>query len=134
MKKRTAQEQKLADRAYLCAWRRRHREQLKVALAGIHRNVLKALLAQRKDLRSARELVDFISAQNWSAVDAGTRLIALHEINRAITALREARGLAPIDNPLPGAPASAFQIIKSIMTSLPPQAGEASQSQSRRIA
>jgi hypothetical protein len=125
MKKRSAQEQKLADRAYLLrAWRRRHREQLKVALAGIHRNVLKALVAQLKDLRSARELVDFIAAQDWSAVDANTRLICLHEINAAISALRERNGQAPIDDPLPGAPENAFQIICKLLTSFPLPAGE----------
>ena len=46
-------------------------------------------------------------------------MIALHEINAAITALRERNGLAPIDDPLPGAPENAFRIIKTIMTSFP---------------
>lgn len=48
-----------------------------------------------------------------------TRAIALHQTNRAITALRECNGLAPIDDPLPGAPPGAFQIIREIITKRP---------------
>jgi hypothetical protein len=59
-------------------------------------------MAQLKDLRSARELVAFVEAQGWNEVDADARLIALHEINQAITKLRECADLAPIDDALPG--------------------------------
>ena len=80
----------LADRAHLLrAWRRWHREQLKEALAGVHGAVLERLMAKLKDLRSARELVAFIEAQDWACVDSDTRAIALFEIDRAIVALRE---------------------------------------------
>jgi len=121
MKARSAKDQELADRAYLLrAWHKWHREQLKEALAGVHGAVLERLLAGLKNLRSARELVDFISAKDWGAVDTDTRLIALHQINDAITRLRERRGLDAIDDPLPGQPASAFQIIKLMFKSFPP--------------
>ena len=123
--KRREKDQELADPAYLLrAWRRHHREQLQEALAGVHRDVLKRLLEQLKDLRSARELVDFISAQNWEAVDADTRLIALHEINQAIIKLREKSGMEPIDDPRPGQPDNAFRIIKAMLESFPLSAGE----------
>jgi hypothetical protein len=125
MKRRTAKEQELNDRATLLrAWRRWRREQLEDALAGMHGAVLERLMTQLKDLRSARELVDFIAAQDWAAVDYDTRLTALHEINDAIAALREHSGLTPIDDPLPGQPENAFRIIKAIMSSFPPNAGK----------
>lgn len=108
----------------LRAWKNWHAEMLEEALAGVHRDVLKRLLEQLKDLRSARELVDFISAQNWEAVDADTRLIALHEINQAIIKLREKSGMEPIDDPRPGQPDNAFRIIKAMLESFPLSAGE----------
>jgi hypothetical protein len=118
MKRRTSdRDKKLADDARLLrAWRNWHREQLEEALAGVHGAVLERLMRELKDLRSARELVDFISAQNWEAVDADTRLIALHQINDAITKLRERKGLAPIDDAFPGEPLTAFQFIRNIMS------------------
>jgi hypothetical protein len=124
MKRRTAKEQELADDAYLLrAWKRWHREQLKAALAGVHGAVLERLMMHLKDLRSARELVNFIATEDWSAVDAATRLI-LHEVNTAITKLREKSGMEPIDDPLPGQPDNAYRIIKALFESFPSQAGE----------
>ena len=96
-----------------------HREQLAGALVGLHRDVLTRLMAQLKAQRSARELVNFVAAQDWSVVDADTRAIALFEINNAIVTLRERRGLPPFDDPLPGAPPNAFQVIRKILTELP---------------
>jgi hypothetical protein len=115
----------LADRAHLLrAWRRWHVERLEEALEGVHGAVLERLMAQLKDLHSARELVDFIAAQDWSVVDTDTRFTALHEINIAITKLRERNGQEPISDPLPGAPQNAFRIIKNLFKSFPPRAGE----------
>jgi hypothetical protein len=76
-------------------------------------------MAQLKELRTARELVNFISAQDWSVVDDDTRAIVLHQINRAVTALRERQGLAPIDDALPGEPLTAFQIIRETINQFP---------------
>jgi hypothetical protein len=124
-RRRTAKEKELADNVRLLrAWKKFHREQLEEALAGVHRDVLERLLAQLKNLQSARQLVDFISAQDWAAVDAATRLTCLHEINVAISTLRQSRGLDPINDPLPGAPDNAFRIIKAVFESFPPQVGE----------
>ena len=77
----------------------------------MHRDVFERLMARLKQLRSARELVSFIAAQDWSAVGAAARLIALHEINQAIMRLRERNGLPPIDDALPGERPTAFQLI-----------------------
>jgi len=110
--RKSENEKELADRERLTRmWRRYHAEQLEQALAGIHSDVMKRLVAQLEDLRSARALVDFIAAQDWESVDADTRAIALFEINRTITALRDA---------LPGEPLTAFQIIREIITKVSP--------------
>jgi hypothetical protein len=101
-----------------------HREQLEEALAGVHRDALKRVMAQLENLKSARELVDAMAAEDWSVVDTDTRLIVLHEINVAITWLRERQGLEPIDDPLPGQPDNAFRIIKKLFDSFPPRVGE----------
>ena len=115
-RRRPAQEKNLADDARLMrAFRAWHREQLEEALAGVHADVMNRLMAQLKDLRAARELIAFIEAQDWNAVDADTRLTALHEINVAIMRLRERLGQEPIDDALPGEPLRAYQLIRSII-------------------
>jgi len=118
MRRRRTQDQELADNARLLrGWRHWHAEQLQEALAGIHADVMRRLMAQLENLRSARELVGFISAQDWSAVDNDTRATALHEIDAAITTLRQGNGLAPIDDALPGDRDTVFQVIKRILNS-----------------
>ena len=115
---RTAQEKKRADDQRLLRWWRAwHREQLEQALDGMHGDIMRGLMAQLKDLHSARVLVDFISARDWSRVDANTRLVALHEIDSAICALRTKAGLDFISDPLPGEPDNAFRIIKALFAS-----------------
>jgi hypothetical protein len=74
-RRRSEKEQKLIDDARLMrAWRAWHADQLTEALAGVHAEVMRRLMAQLEDLRSARELVAFITAQDWGVVDANTRL------------------------------------------------------------
>jgi hypothetical protein len=125
MKRQFAKE--LADnQTLLRRWRRWHREQLKAALLGMHGAVLARLMQQLKDLGEARALVDAIAREDWGAVDNETRAVALHEISTAITKLREQHNLKPFDDPLPGAPANAFQIIRSIILN-----GEAGRSRFR---
>jgi hypothetical protein len=119
MRRKSEKDQALADNAKLLrTWRRWHREQLEEALAGVHCDVLERLMAQLKDLRSARELVDFIAAQDWAAVDADTRFTALHQINAAITTLRETNALPPFNDAIPWTDErpTAFQIIRGILT------------------
>jgi hypothetical protein len=119
-RRKSEKDKKLADDARLMHWWAAwHREQLEQALDGMHGDIMRGLMAQLKDLRSARVLVDFISARDWSRIDANTRMVALHEINRAIAALRSKLGLPFVDDPLPGQPDNAFRIIKSLFNSFP---------------
>jgi hypothetical protein len=122
MKKRTAAEQELVDNARLLrAWHNWHAEELVEALAGPHRHVLEPLMEilQKLDPQSSRQLINFIRAQDWSAVGAQTKLVVLHEINVAITKLRERNSRPPIDDALWGEPATAFQVIRLIV--IPPE-------------
>jgi|SRR5215471_3701768 len=108
----------------LRAWRKWHHDEPAEALVGLHRDVMQRLITELKSLRSARELVAFIEAQDWSAVDYGTRFTALHEINKAITKLRERAGQDPINDGLPGEPLRAFQLIRNIINQFPVTCGE----------
>jgi hypothetical protein len=126
---RTKQEQKLIDDARLLrAWKTWHREQLEEALAGVHHAVLERVMAQLENLKSARELVNAMALEDWSVVDADTRLIVLHEVNNAICELRKKLGQEPISDPLPGQPDNAYRIIKNLFNRFPLRAGEASRS------
>ena len=118
MKPHTAQDKKLADdECMLRAWRAWHAEELTEALTGPHRQVLEPLMQLLKnlDLHSSNALVDFIRAHDWSAIDAQTKLVVLHEINSAITKLRTRNGMAPIDDALWGERATVFQLIRLII-------------------
>jgi len=53
-----------------------------------------------------------------------TRAVVLHETSTAITKLRESQNLAPLDDPIPGAPPNAFQMIRAIVNEFPAPAGE----------
>jgi len=114
-RQKSEKDKELADNARLVrAWRRWHAEQLQEALTGIHADVMRRLMAQLKDLHSARALIDHVANEDWSLVDDDTRAIALREINAAITTLREHANLEPIGDPLPGERENAFRIIKQI--------------------
>jgi len=118
MKPHNARDKKLVDdERMLRAWRAWRAEELAEALAGPHRQVLEPLMQLLKtlDLHSSKALLDYIRAQDWSAIDAQTRLVVLHEINTAITKLRERNGMAPIDDALWGERANVFQLIRLII-------------------
>src|SRR5262249_52852100 len=56
------EEKELADREQLRrAWVRWHKEQLETALDGMDGDIMRRLMDELKDLRSARTLVDFIA-------------------------------------------------------------------------
>jgi hypothetical protein len=136
MKRRrsTKEEKKLADDARLLrTWRAWHREQLAEALVGLHRDVLGRVMAQLKELKSARELVNAMAAEDWSVVDEDTRLIVLHQINEAIAKLRTKSGLEPIDDPLPGQPDNAYRLIKNLFTNPPPRVEERAEAIGKRV-
>ena len=118
MRRNSEKDKKLADdERLLCAWRAWHAEELTKALAGPHRHVLEPLMQLLKNLdpHSSNALLDFIRAQDWSAIDAQTKLVILHEINTAITKLRTRNGMAPIDDALWGERANVFQLIRLII-------------------
>ena len=115
---RTAPEKKLADDARLMrAWRAFHREEREAALAGPYAVTLAELFRMFANLVHVQpaQLVGFIGAIDWAAIDYQTRLTVLHELNTAITAFREKRGLEPIDDNLPGDPDTPFRTIKAIL-------------------
>jgi hypothetical protein len=125
MKRRTAEEKKLADDAYLLReWRRYRAERLEEALAGVHHDLVARVMQRLENLKSARELVDAMLAEDWTAVDADTRAMVLAQIDSAIVALRERQGLPPFDDPLPGAPDNAFMILRRLFESFPLHAGK----------
>ena len=104
---RSEQEQKLIDDARLLrAWKNFHREELETALAGPHGAMVERLAYMLKalELNSAPLLLAYIRGVDWTAVDYLTRLTILHEINAAITRLRERNGMSPFDDGFPGDP------------------------------
>src|SRR5262249_37053741 len=101
----TQAEKELADNARLLrAWKRFHREERDAVLAGPHARTLAELFRMFANLKHVKpaQLIGFVGAIDWAAIDYQTRLTVLHEINNAITKFREKRGLEPIDDALPG--------------------------------
>jgi len=118
MKKRTAKERELADDARLLrAWHKWHAEELAEALAGPHGPVVVQVVEFLKTMTpaSADALLALMHSRTWSDVDADTRFTLLHEVNRAITNMREKNNMAAIDDPLPPARLSVFQTIKNML-------------------
>src|SRR5262249_3184659 len=130
------QQKKLADDARLLkAWKKFHREEREVVLAGPHAAVLNELFRAFANIECVKpvQLVGFIGAVDWAAIDYQTRLTILHEVNSAITKFREKRGLDPIDDPLEGMPRNAFQIIRGIITKFPAQRGGPSERSDKTV-
>jgi hypothetical protein len=127
-------DKKLADDQRLMRWWRAwHREQRDDVLAGPHGAVLGELFRMIKNLQHVQpsQLVGLAHSIDWAVIDFDTKLITLHELNAAITKLREACGQEPIDDGLPGEPLRVFQRIRGIvMNQFPASAGEADRSQS----
>jgi hypothetical protein len=114
------------DEKLLRMWKKFHAELLAEACAGPHADVMNELMAQLKQLSSARALVDFITAQDWSAIDGSVRAVALHQINVAITKLRERTNpKEPISDSLDDECPNAFQLIRAIVNQFPAPVGAA---------
>jgi len=60
-------------------------------------------------------LLAYIRCVDWGTVDYFTRLTVLHEINMAITKMRERNGLSPFDDGFPGDRPNVFQTIRTIL-------------------
>src|SRR6516164_1383560 len=127
MKYRTAKEKELRDNARLLrAWKKFHHEEREAVLTGPHGAVLSELFRMFKNLKHLQpsQLIGYVQSINWAAIDYATKLTVVHEINNAITAFREKQGLEPIDDGLPGQPATPFHTIKAIvLTASPPSEG-----------
>jgi hypothetical protein len=122
----TKTEKELADNARLLRWWRAwHREQRESVLAGPYAATLVELFRMFSAIEHVKpaQLIGFIGAIDWGSIDYQTRLTVLHEVNEAITKFRESQKLDPIDDPLPGAPPNAFQVIRGIVTSFPHKRG-----------
>jgi hypothetical protein len=120
MTRRTAvqAEKEIRDNARLLrAWKKFHREEREAVLVGPHGSVLSELFRMFANLKHVQpaQLIGFISAIDWAAIDYTTKLTVVHELNNAITAFREKRGLEPIDDNLPGDPETPFRTIKAIV-------------------
>jgi len=117
--KSAKEQKKFADDARLLRWWKAfHREEREAVLTGPHATTLAELFRMFSAIKHVKpaQLVGFIDAIDWSAIDYQTRLTVLHELNTAITKWRERQGLDPISDPLPGAPPNAFQVIREIVT------------------
>jgi hypothetical protein len=127
MKRKSEREQKkLADDARLLqAWRKFHREERDAVVAGPHGVVLGELFRMFKNLEHVQpsQLIGLTRTIDWAAIDYATRLVVLHEANNSIIALREKRGLDPIDDPLDEA-TNVFRTLRNIITSFPSSAGK----------
>jgi hypothetical protein len=116
------QQKKLADDARLLrAWRTWHSEERAAALAGPHGPVLAELFRAIDNLAHLKpsQLVGLVRTVDWTVIDYDSRYVVLHELNTAITKLRERHGLPAIEDPLPGQTDNAYRIVKAIMTSSP---------------
>jgi hypothetical protein len=117
-RRRTAQEQKLADDARLLrAWKKFHAEEKAAVLAGPYSTTLVELFRMFANIECVKpaQLIGFIGAVDWAAIDYPTRLVVLHELNNAVTAYRTKRRLEPIDDNVPGQPETPFRTLKAII-------------------
>jgi hypothetical protein len=62
-----------------------------------------------------RVLFAYIRGIDWAAIDYAVRLTVLHQINAAITRMRERNGLLPFDDGFPDDRPNAFQMIRTIL-------------------
>jgi len=120
MRRNSEKDKKLADDARLLrAWRNWHAEELAEALAGPHRVIATQVVTFLKMMTmtpaAADALLTLMRSHTWADVDANTRFILLHEINTAITRMREKNGMVVISDPLPYQRLSVFLTIKSLM-------------------
>jgi hypothetical protein len=119
--KQERERERAGDAKMFRAWKKFHREEKAAVLGGPHGQTLFELFRMFSNIECVKpaQLVGFIGAIDWASIDYGARLTVLHEVNAAITRHRQRQGIAPIDDPLPGAPENAFRIIRKIITESP---------------
>jgi len=119
---RADRNKELEESSYLLrAWKKFHREEREAVVAGPHGAVLAELFRMFENLKRVQpvQLIGFVRSIDWSTIDYQTKLTVVHEINEAITAYREKRGLDPIDDGLPGELDTPYRTIKQILFPLP---------------
>jgi hypothetical protein len=119
------QAKKIADDAKLAkAWRKWHEEELAEARNGPHGAIVTELMIvlDRLTTSSAPALLACFERPDWNAVHYDVRLVVLHELNTAITRLREQQSMPPFDDGVPGERDNVFRRIKDLMFAAPPGA------------
>jgi hypothetical protein len=110
-------DKKLADNERLLRWWKKfHREERDVVLAGPHSAVLGELLRMIKNLEHIQpsQLIGLAHSIDWVAIDTNTKLVTLHEFNAAVTRFREKRNPdEPIDDTVSDEP--PFRALKAIL-------------------
>jgi hypothetical protein len=66
-------------------------------------------------LQDGAALITHVKLDDWPSTDRETRQDALSIISNRILVLRARAGLAPFDDPLPGAPPNAFLKLREIL-------------------
>jgi hypothetical protein len=115
---RKSKNEELADNARLLrAWKKWHREQLEEVLTGPHGAAVAQVIGflDGMGLQSAPTLIALLREHDWQQIDHDVRYVLLHEINAAITKLRERSGLTPIDDALPHERNTSFLIIRELL-------------------
>ena len=93
--------------------RRWHAQRVEAFLArGTEARALVAFLATIT-MTEATALIEMVKP--WRQADADTRFLVLGLVDTAIVGLRERNRMPPFDDPLPGNPPSAFQIIRTLL-------------------
>ncbi len=114
-----ARQKRIDERNLLSArYRREEARRVAEALSSPLGRRLADLLASfdRLTIEDAEVMIDTIVRQRWLlAADRDLRHLALRLIDRRIARIRRAAGLPELDDPLPGAPDTAFLVIKRLL-------------------
>ncbi|MAG99058.1 MAG: hypothetical protein CMM08_20485 [Rhodospirillaceae bacterium] len=114
-----ARQKRIDERNLLSArYRREEARRVAEALSSPLGRRLADLLASfdRLTIEDAEVMIDTIALQGWLlAADRELRHLALRLIDRRIARIRRVAGLPELDDPLPGAPDTAFLVIKRLL-------------------
>lgn len=103
--------------SYYGIWKREIRAEM-IAQHGVKLEALMKML-KNMTIESSDELVSYIERADWLIKsDPHSRITILGYIDNAIIRLRIRHGLAPFDDALPGEEATAFQVIRGILTGI----------------
>lgn len=97
-------------------WRKWRNDRVRALLAGPHGAAVQELLRTLKNLPPSSALWAQLQAGPWRSADADTRHEILSLVGHAITKHREARGLSPFDDPVPGCPDNLYLKLREWLT------------------